>query len=100
MTAINNDTSLFIQCQSEVSDDVLRYSSTVTCVILLTSDRNVLELIVEDAEQIGQQMKRAIAVAVRTKVIEGYNWSVPELDFLSGFFTQNSEKVGNLSDLP
>jgi hypothetical protein len=63
MTALNNDTSLSIQCQSEVSDGVLRYTSTVTRVISLPSDPNVLDLIVDDVEQIGQEMKRTIAVS-------------------------------------
>ncbi|MDR2439719.1 MAG: hypothetical protein LBE12_10180 [Planctomycetaceae bacterium] len=46
-----------------MSAGVLRYTSTVPRVISLPSDPNVLDLIVDDVEQIGQQMKRTIAVS-------------------------------------
>ncbi|MDR2439315.1 MAG: hypothetical protein LBE12_08100 [Planctomycetaceae bacterium] len=66
MTAINltNNTSLSIQCQSEVLNGVLRCTGTFTRIISLPSDRNELDFVIEDVEQFGQQIKRNIAVSV------------------------------------
>lgn len=67
MTAINltNNTSLSIQCQSEVSNGVLRCTGTFTHIIPIPSaGRNEFDFVVEDVKQFGQQFKRDIAVSV------------------------------------
>jgi hypothetical protein len=63
MTAVINDNTFSLHCQSEVSDGYLRYTGTFTRMIPFTPDQTHFDSIIEDIDQIGQRVKREVTVS-------------------------------------